>query len=84
MNVLSEYKNPSVTVVNEQKAWFPPLSVRPHETLQARCLKNKQTTGTRFPPEMSITMLVFIIYHGCMFFATTRPLCSNVVGVSGL
>lgn len=36
MNVLSEYKNPSVTVVGEQKAWFPSLSVRPHETLQAR------------------------------------------------
>lgn len=37
MNVLSEYKNPSVTVVSEQRAWLPSLSVRPHETLQARC-----------------------------------------------
>lgn len=36
MNVLIEYKNPSVTVVSEQKAWFS-TCVRRHETLQARC-----------------------------------------------
>lgn len=34
MNVLSDYKNPPVTVVG---VWFPPFSVRPHESLQARC-----------------------------------------------
>lgn len=69
MNVLSEYKNPSVSVVSEQDAWFPSLSVRPHKTLQARCLEIEQQTHTSLQYQASLVMFTFIIYQVCIFLA---------------